>query len=106
MKSVLITLAAFLASATLVFAHNGNDHVRGTVTQVSPQSITVQTTAKATKTLAISDKTQFKQNGKMAHVADVKVGDLVVVDVPEHSSDALLVQIGAASAPKAATAKK
>jgi hypothetical protein len=105
MKKVLTILAAFVATATMAFAHNGNEHVRGVVTAVSPQSITVQTTAKATKTLTISDKTEFKHAGKAAHLADLKVGDRVVVDVPEHSTDALLVQIGAAPAAKATTAK-
>ena len=89
--------AAFLVAGTLVFAHGGNEHVRGVVTQISAQSITVQTTAKATRTLTVSQKTTFKQAGKDAHLSDLKVGDRVVVDVPEKKNDALLIQIGAAS---------
>jgi hypothetical protein len=89
--------AAFLVAGTLVFAHEGNEHVRGVVTQVSAQSITVQTTAKATRTLTLSPKTLFKQAGKDAHLSDLKIGDRVVVDVPEKKNEALLIQIGAAS---------
>ena len=65
-----------------MFAHGGNEHVRGIVTQVSSQSVTVQTTSKVPRTLTLSDKTTFKQGGKTAHLADLKVGDRVVIDVP------------------------
>jgi uncharacterized protein DUF5666 len=54
---------------------------RGVVTAISAQTITIQTTAKKTTTLTLSDKTTFKQAGKMAHLADIKVGDRVVIDV-------------------------
>jgi len=36
---------------------------------------------------------------KAAFLADVKVGDRVVVDVPEKTTNALLIQIGAAAKP-------
>jgi len=98
----LITLAlalivAVFAGRAPLLAHGGNEHVRGVVTQVSAQSITVQTTGKATRTLTLSQKTVFKQAGKEVHLADLKVGDRVVIDVPEKTNDATLVQIGAAA---------
>ena len=95
--STLITL--LIVAGTVVFAHEGNEHVRGVVTNISPKSITVQTTEKATKTLTLTDKTTFQQAGKAAHLSDLKVGDRVVVDVPEKTTDALLVQIGTAPTP-------
>jgi hypothetical protein len=111
MKCLSILVASLVVSGALVFAHEGNEHVRGVVTQLSPQSITVQTTDKKTTTLKVTAKTTFQQNGKVAHLTDLQVGDRVVVDVPEKSSDALLVQIGTApaaaqTAAKAAPAKK
>jgi hypothetical protein len=45
----------------------------------------------------ITDKTTFQRSGKAAHLADLKVGDRVVIDVPEKTTNALLVQIGAAA---------
>jgi hypothetical protein len=89
---------AIVVVGTVAFAHEGNGHVRGVVTAMSAQTITVQTTAKKTTTLTLSDKTTFKQAGKAAHLADVKVGDRVVIDVPEHTTQALLIQIGVATA--------
>src|SRR5262245_14028798 len=95
MKRLSLLVAAILAISLAAFAHEGNEHVRGVVTEISAQSITVQVW-KATRTLTVSDKTTYKQGGKAAHLADVKVGDRVVVDVPEHSKEALEIQVAAA----------
>jgi ribosomal protein S1 len=98
---IIAILFAFLAAGAIAMAHGDNDHVRGTVTQISAQGITIQTTAKATRTLALNDKTTFEKSGHKATLADLKVGDRVVIDVPKKTNEALVVQFGAA-APKAA----
>jgi hypothetical protein len=97
MKRLITFTISLFVVGTVVFAHGGNEHVRGVVTQISAQSITVQTSPKVTKTLVLSDKTTFKQGGKTAHLVDLKVGDRVVIDVPEKTTQALLIQIGAAT---------
>ena len=97
MKQLLSVIALVLAISAGALAHNGNDHVRGTVTQVSAQSVTVQLADKTTKTLSISAKTEFESAGKPGHLADIKVGDRVVIDVPEHGSSALLIKVGTAA---------
>ena len=96
---LMATVLACLAAGAIALAHGDNDHVRGTVTQISAQGITIQTTTKATRMLALNDKTTFEKSGRKATLADLKVGDRVVVDVPKKTNDALLVQFGAA--PKA-----
>ena len=93
------TALAFLAAGTIALAHGDNDHVRGTVTQISAQGITIQTTAKAARTLALNDKTTFEKSRHKATLADLKIGDRVVVDVPKGTNEARVVQFGAA--PKA-----
>jgi hypothetical protein len=94
MKTVATFVAALLVSGAVLLAHGGNEHVRGVVTQLSAHAITVQTANKATRTITITEKTAFKRGGKDAQVADLKVGDRVVIDVPAKKSEALLVQIG------------
>ena len=96
MKRLLTLAIALVLAGTAVLAHGGNDHVRGVVTKISAQSVTLQTEDKATQTLTLNDKTTFKLAGKAAHLSDLKVGDRVVIDVPEKTSAALLIQIGAA----------
>jgi hypothetical protein len=99
MKQLTTLTALIVLAGTIAFAHGGNEHVRGTVTQISAQSITVQTADKATKTLMLTDKTTFQRAGKSARLADLKVGDRVVIDVPQKTTNALLIQIGAAKKP-------
>ena len=104
MKHLIFAAFAFalgLALAVPAFAHGNNVHVRGVVTQVSASSITVQQADNTSKTVTLSPKTTFLKAGKAAAMADVKVGDRVVIDLPKNSTEALEVQIG--TAPKAAT---
>ena len=105
MKRLSIVIASLVVSAAAVFAHDGNDHIRGVVTQLSPQSITVQTADKKTTTLKVTEKTTFQLAGKAARLADLKVGDRVVLDVPQGTTEALLIQIGAPATANAAPAK-
>jgi len=99
MKRLITLIVTVGLAGTIALAHGGNQHVRGVVTQISAQSITVQTADKATKTLALTDKTTFQRAGKSAHLDDVKVGDRVVIDVPQKTNNALLIQIGMAAKP-------
>jgi hypothetical protein len=99
MKQLMTFAVAFLLAAPLVLAHGKFDHIRGVVTEMSAASITVQTPAKATRTLTLTDKTTFKKAGRAARLADLKVGDRVVIDVPPKKNDAVLIQIGVSTAP-------
>lgn len=95
MKQLLSVIALVLAMSAGAVAHEGNEHVRGVVTAVSAQSITVELANKTSKTLAISAKTAFEAAGKTANLGDLKVGDRVVIDVPEHTTNAVLIKVGA-----------
>ena len=97
MTRLIAFIVSLVLGGAIAYAHGGNDHVRGVVTQISAQSVTVETAPKVTRTLTLSEKTTYKQGGKAAHLADLKVGDRVVIDVPEKSAQALLIQIGAAA---------
>ena len=101
MRPIAIFLLCLMFGAAAL-AHGNNEHVRGTVTELSAQAITVRTTAKATKTLTLSEKTIFLKGGHKAALADLKVGERVVVDVPKGKTDALEVQFGAAAPKQAA----
>jgi hypothetical protein len=97
MKRAIALFASIVVAGTVLFAHGGNEHVRGVVTQISAQSITVQTVDKASRTLSLTYKTTLKRAGKAAQLADVKVGAREVIDVPEKTTNALLIQIAAAA---------
>ena len=105
MKLAGIVAAVLLTMASFAYAHEGNEHVRGVVTAIAANSITVQVNAKSTKTLTLNDKTVFTKSGKAAHLEDLKVGDRVVIDVPAKTTEAKLVQFGAPAPAKTEAAK-
>lgn len=89
------------------FAHDGMEHVMGTVSAVSPQSVTVQTTDKKTVKVGLTAKTKYTRSDKAAAMADMKVGDRVMIEAKEEKEvlTADTVSLGAAAAPKAKAAK-
>lgn len=99
-RGIALCLAVVLAMlAAPVFAHEGFDHVMGTVAKVSGSVLTVKT-SKGNVDVKLDDKTEFTNNGQKAQLVDLKPGMRVVVDVPEGSKDKLAhsVKIGVASA--------
>ncbi len=68
-----------VALSLTALAHGKEKHVMGTVTSISDTSITVETTAKKSVTVEVTDKTKFEKSGASATLKDLKVGDKVVV---------------------------
>jgi len=87
-------------------AHGNNDHVRGVVTQVSAESVTIQLQDQTTSTLTINAQTTVEKSGKPVQVSDLKVGERVVVDVPKGTKEARLIRFGPPPAKAPATAQK
>ena len=89
MKVRVKLLASVLLFATAGFAHNGNEHVMGTVTGISANSITVQSTGKPPKTTTVSvvSSTMFMKSAAHASLKDLKVGDRVVVEAKQNKDN-------------------
>ena len=100
MKRLALLVLATVVLGTIAAAHGNNDHVRGVVTQLSATSVTVQVSGQSTKTLSLNDKTTYEKSGRPVHLADLKIGDRVVIDVPKGSSEALSIRFGAPAAKK------
>ena len=73
----LICLAVLLSA--LLFAHNGMEHVMGTITAVSDGSVTVETVAHKSVTVLLDPSTKFIHNSAPSLMKDLKVGDRVVI---------------------------
>ena len=93
-RTVLAVLAAFLMTSGLVFAHGDAEHVRGTVMSANDTAITVQTTAKQTRTIPITPKTMIMKGEAHLTVKDLKAGDRVVIDIDKKSKLATEVKVG------------
>ena len=98
---ILFFLACLSLSAAGVWAHGGEEHVIGTVTQVTANSIVVKTTAKEPVTVSVVPATKFTM-GKMAMKIDgLKVGDRVVIHATEPKEGTLVADTVDFSTPKA-----
>src|SRR4051794_36292808 len=102
-RAVVAIIAVFILAGGVAFAHGDAEHVRGTVTSVTATAITVETTAKKTRTITINDKTMVMRGDEHLSIADVKPGDRVVLDVDKKTAVATEVKLG--SATKAPAAK-
>ena len=87
--SVLLLFVPLLVITT--FAHNGMEHVMGTVKAISANSVAVETVGKEPKTIivALLPSTKFVKSGAAASLKDLKVGDRVMVEAKDNSADKL-----------------
>ena len=96
-----IALAAFLMASTIAFAHNGIEHILGTVTAVTDNSITVETLKHASVTVLVDAKTVFTHKSDKGLLKELKAGERVAINAKENSDKklvALTVKWGATGA--------
>jgi hypothetical protein len=100
----LIAMATLILGSSIALAHDGIEHVMGTVKTVSDTSITVETVKHAMATITLDSTTKFTNKDAKASMKDLKPGTRVVVDTKDDASDkphALAVKWGATSAASA-----
>ena len=96
MKSISLIVLFVLIAGVLAVAHNGVEHIKGTVTAVSDKTITIKTADNQTKVVNFSEKTVFEKSKKSSTVKNLHVGDKVVVDYHDMSGmmHAVIVRFG------------
>jgi len=82
----LSAAAILLAAAAPVFAHNGVEHVGGTVAKVSGHVVTIKTST-GNVDVMMGDKTALTKGGQKAQMSDLTPGTRVQADVPEEGKD-------------------
>ena len=80
-KQAVLGAALWIGAASAVTAHGTNDHIRGTVSEISDTAIVLTTAGKQAKTLSLSNTTTFERSGKPATLKDLKVGDLSLIHI-------------------------
>lgn len=79
----VLALFLLLANGRTAFAHGGAEHVMGTVSKVSAQSVTVDTTDKKVVQVGLNSKTTYTRDKKKVAATDMKVGDRVMIEAKE-----------------------
>ena len=105
-RALILFVCISLASVAAL-AHGGEEHVIGTVSKVTADSITVKTTDNKMVTVGVVPATMFMMGKMMMKKGDLKVGDRVVIHAKEPNEGTLVADTVDYSTPKAgpATAK-
>ena len=88
-QSIFAILVLTLESA-IAFAHNGIEHVMGTVTAVTDTSVIVETTKHTSVTVLLDPSTTFSNNDAKASLKDLKAGQRVVINAKENADKKLV----------------
>jgi hypothetical protein len=87
---VLVLFVCISLAAVAALAHGGEEHVIGTVSKVTPDSITVKTTANKLVTVGVVPATMFMMGKMMMKNGDLKVGNRVVIHAKEPKEGTLV----------------
>jgi hypothetical protein len=96
MKKRLATLFTLVLMVSSAYAHNGMEHVMGTVASITDNSITVTTTDEKTQTVTTTADTKYSKMDATISLKDIKVGDHVVIHASKKNDKliAATVQVG------------
>jgi hypothetical protein len=96
MKKILATLFALVLMVSSAYAHNGMEHVMGTVASITDDSITVTTKDGKAQTVAATGETKYSKMDAAIALKDIKVGDHVVIHATKKDNKliAATVQVG------------
>lgn len=99
MKRLLAAPIALVLSVS-AFAHNGMEHVMGTIAVVTPSSIRVKTGPDSVQVVMTDSKTMYMRGKAMITVKDIHVDERVVIHAKKVDGKLLAaeVQVGAATA--------
>jgi hypothetical protein len=78
-RRLLIAALLVLTVCSLARAHGGMIHVMGTVTALTDNTVTVETTDKKTVIVTLTGETTYLNGSKPAALKDLKVGNRVVI---------------------------
>jgi len=88
-----LILATFTLSAPPASAHEGMEHITGTVVSVAENTLTMKTTKGATVEVHLDTKTEYAQGKQRAKIADLTPGTRVVVHAMKMNSKMVAHQV-------------
>jgi ribosomal protein S17 len=100
MKRMILLVALVVLAAVAAFAHGKEQHIMGTVTAMTDNSITVQTKAKEPVTIYTRPETKYEKSGAAATVKDLKVGDRVVIHATKMGDKQMATEVRFGAAAK------
>lgn len=93
MKSLFAVLLTLGLMASFAYAHNGMEHVMGTVTAMSDTSITVKTTDGKSQAVVLTSHTKYAKMDAAITLKDIKVGDHIVIHATKKGNELTAVEV-------------
>jgi ribosomal protein S1 len=93
MKRTILLFAMVVFAVGVAFAHGKGEHVMGTVTAMTKDSITVQTAAKDAVTVYTMAETKYEKSGTAASMSDLKVGNRVVIHAAKMNDKLMATEV-------------
>jgi len=96
MKKLIASFFTIVLMVSSAYAHNGMEHVMGTVASITDNAITVTTTDGKTQTVTATADTKYSKMDTVIALKDLKVGDHVVIHAIKKDGKLLAatVQVG------------
>jgi hypothetical protein len=95
----LIALVVVVLFAGLAYAHEGMQHVMGTVEAITANSLTVKAPNGTIHTVVLNSQTKYAKGTSVIAQKDVKVGDHVVVHAAKKGEQLVAAEIKLGAAP-------
>lgn len=89
----LIALVVVILFAGLAYAHEGMQHVMGTVMAITADSITVKATNGTIQTVVLNTQTKYSKGTSAIAQKDIKVGDHVAVHASKKEAQLIAAEI-------------
>ena len=93
MKRLILLLLALSSVAMAAYAHNGMEHVMGTVTQIADGKITVKNTAGKYQAVLLTATTKYLNGAATSSFKEIKVGDHIVIHASKKGTDLVAVDV-------------
>jgi hypothetical protein len=93
MKRTILLFAMVVLAVGAAFAHGKEQHVMGTVTAMTDDSITVQTKAKDPVTVYTMSNTKYEKSGAVVSMKELKVGDRVVIHAAKMNDKLMATEV-------------
>lgn len=93
MKRLVVFLLAFSVFAGVAYAHNGMEHIMGTITSMTDTTITVKTTAGKSQIVVLAAATKYLKGDAASTLKEIKVGDHVVIHASKKGTDLIAVEV-------------
>ena len=95
----LLALFLTLAMATAAYAHNGMQHVMGTIATMSATSLQVKATTGKLTTVLVNQSTKWMQGSSAITSRDVRVGERVVIHAKPVDGKLIAAEVEVGAAP-------